>query len=67
MRDDPYVEPLKVFREMVQDQQGTRVDFFMEKGPLASSHCLYLSTLITVELLTLGYDVEDFPNKEKAK
>ena len=52
----------KVFREFdPTDSNGLRVDFFTDKGPICSTYDKYITILVTVELLSLGYEVEDFP------
>lgn len=53
----------KVFREFdMTDPNGVRCDFYMQSGPLVSSYDQYMTTLISVELMTLGYQIEDYPS-----
>ena len=52
----------KVIREWdLTDPQGVRVDFYMDKGPIASSYDQMITTLISIELTILGYQIEDYP------
>ena len=52
----------KVIREWdLVDPQGVRVDFYMENGPIASSYDQMVTTMISIELTILGYQIEDYP------
>ena len=52
----------KVIREWdLVDPQGVRVDFYMENGPIASSYDQMITTMISIELTILGYQIEDYP------
>lgn len=52
----------KVFREFdLTDPNGVRCDFYTQQGPLASTYCCSLTSLISIELVLAGYDLEDYP------
>jgi hypothetical protein len=56
----------KVFREFdMTDPNGVRCDFYRKEGPIASTYCGYLTSVISVELTLAGYQIEDFPKAEK--
>jgi len=58
----------KVFREFdLTDPDGVRCDFYREEGPLASTYCKYLTSVISIELTIAGYQIEDFPSVSEAK
>ena len=58
----------KVFREFdMTDPNGVRCDFYTQQGPLASTYCRALTSLISIELVMSGYDIEDYPRVDNNK
>lgn len=66
MDDNPKLP--KIFREFdITDRNGLRVDFFTERGLICSAYDQYITILITVGLMALGYEVEDYPEVGETK